>query len=350
MVRIEPPQPTQPKPTIAVSLGDPGGIGAECLVKALADRDRRKRARYRVFGSAEPLRLAADRAGLGHDWWSVPAGSTLEPSEAHDVVLIDSGGEGFEARPTKHGGALSFGWVESAIEACRACRAQAMVTGPISKEAWALAGKKRFPGHTELLAERFGAKRVAMLFESDELRVILATAHVPLMDIRNVLTIGKVFDAIDLGHAACRQLGIAEPRIAVCGLNPHAGEAGLLGDEEARIIRPAIEHAVRSGIRAEGPLPGDTVFNQARRRAGGRRGGFDLVVAMYHDQGLIPVKLLAWDRAVNVTCGLPTPRTSPDHGTAFDLVGRDAADPGSMGAALDLAVRLSALPAPAQGS
>ena len=328
------------KPTIAISLGDPGGIGPECIVRALADRDRRRAARYRIFGSAEPHRLAADRAGLPHDWWSVPAGSDLAPSEAHDVVLYDSGGDCFEPEPTKRGGALSFEWVERAIDACRAGDAQSMVTGPISKTAWKLAGKGRFPGHTELLAERFKAKRVGMLFESPELRVILATAHVPLMDIRNALTIGRVFDAIDLGHAACTAMGIREPRIAVAGLNPHAGEGGLLGDEEDRLIVPAIEHARRLGMSVEGPFPGDTIFGRARSKPGSR-GAFDLVVAMYHDQGLIPVKLLAWDRAVNVTVGLPSPRTSPDHGTAFDIAGQNRADPGSTGAAIDLAIRLA---------
>lgn len=322
-------------PTIAVSMGDPGGIGAECLVKALADKDRRRSARFVIYGSAQPMRDAADRAGLEHDWWRIAEGSAIKAAEAHDVVLIDSGGERFAEGPTREGGRLSYRWVEQAIEACRSGSADGIVTGPISKTAWHAAGYKRFPGHTELLADRFRAKRVGMLFDSPKLRVILATVHLPLMDVRNVLTIGKVFDAIDLGNEACKGLGIDEPRIAVCGLNPHAGEGGLLGDEERRIIEPAIEHAVRTGIRAEGPFPGDTIFNRALG------GGFDLIVAMYHDQGLIPVKLIGWDRAVNVTCGLPVPRTSPDHGTAFDIAGKDKADPGSTAAAIDLCVKLA---------
>ncbi|MEM9662691.1 MAG: 4-hydroxythreonine-4-phosphate dehydrogenase PdxA [Planctomycetota bacterium] len=323
------------RPTIAVSMGDPGGIGAECLIKALADRDRRRSARFVIYGSAQPLRDAADAAGLGHDWWSVPAGSDVHTADAHDVVLIDSGGERFRRGSSREGGRLSFGWVERAIEACTTGAAHGMVTGPIAKSAWHAAGYKRFPGHTELLADRFRAKRFGMLFDSPKLRVILATVHLPLMDVRHVLTIGCVFDAIDLGNDACIRLGIERPRIAVCGLNPHAGEDGLLGDEEKRIIEPAIEHAVRSGIHAEGPFPGDTIFNRAAS------GKFDLVVAMYHDQGLIPIKLLAWDRAVNVTCGLPVPRTSPDHGTAFDIAGKDRADPGSTAAAIDLCVKLA---------
>ena len=326
---------TSDRPTIAVSMGDPGGVGAECLVKALADRDRRRSARFVIYGSSAPMSEAADAAGLAHDWWRIAEGSDAHAAEAHDVVLVDSGGERFAHAANRDNGRLSYAWVDRAIEACKAGEAQAIVTGPISKTAWHAAGHKRFPGHTEMLADRFKAKRVGMLFESPKLRVILATVHLPLMDVRNVLTIGKVFDAIDLGNEACKGLGIESPRIAVCGLNPHAGEGGMLGDEETRLIEPAIEHAVRNGIDARGPFPGDTIFNRAMG------GDFDLVVAMYHDQGLIPVKLIGWDRAVNVTCGLPVPRTSPDHGTAFDIAGKNQADPGSTAAAIDLAVKLA---------
>jgi 4-hydroxythreonine-4-phosphate dehydrogenase len=174
-----------------------------------------------------------------------------------------------------------------------------------------------------------------MMFSSPRLRVALATAHLPLMDVRNVLTIGKVYDPIDLGHQFCRQLGIAKPRIAVTGLNPHAGENGMFGDEETRIIRPAIDAARRVGIDAHGPFPGDTVFIAAAA------GDWDLVVAMYHDQGLIPVKYLGIDTGVNVTVGLPFVRTSVDHGTAFDLAGRGLADPRSLLAAIELAAKLA---------
>lgn len=192
----------------------------------------------------------------------------------------------------------------------------------------------RWPGHTELLAARTKAKRHAMMFVSPRLRVALASAHVALMEIKNVLTIGRVFDAIDLGAQLCRQLGFAKPMVAVCGLNPHASENGLFGDEEERIIRPAIEVARRHGIDALGPFPGDTIFIDAAA------GKYDLVVAMYHDQGLIPVKLLGWDKAVNVTVGLPIVRTSPDHGTAFGIAGTNVASEGSMRAAIELAIRM----------
>jgi 4-hydroxythreonine-4-phosphate dehydrogenase len=213
-----------------------------------------------------------------------------------------------------------------------------MVTGPISKHAWhlagPLAGRGRFPGHTEMLQSRYHAKRVVMMFRAPKFCVSLATAHVPLMDVRDVMTIGRVYDAIDLGAEGCRRLGIAEPRIAVCGLNPHAGEAGLMGDEESRLIEPAIQVAVEQGLRVRGPFPGDTIFGRALA------GEFDLVVAMYHDQGLIPVKLLDRDASVNITMGLPTVRTSPDHGTAFDIAGKGRAEAGSMIAAIDTAVRM----------
>lgn len=281
-------------------------------------------------------------------WWQIDPRASLSATASHDVVLMDTDPElldnGTEPRfahaADRLNGELSFRWVESAIgDALRKesdpLHADAVVTGPINKQAWAMAGKRRYPGHTELFAERFRAKRYAMMFVGEKLRVILATVHIPVNDIRNALTIGKVYDAIDLGHQACLDLGIARPRIAVCGLNPHAGEGGLIGDEEGRLIEPAIEHAQNAGIEVSGPFPADTIYNAAVR------GRFDLVVAMYHDQGLIPIKLLERDLAVNVTVGLSTIRTSPDHGTAFDIAGRGIADPGSMCNAIDLAVRMA---------
>lgn len=337
------------RPVIAVSMGDPGGIGPEVLVKALADPARRQRARFVVHGSSRAMHRAAEVCGIAPFWWRVEAGSgLLGAASAHDVVVLDDPGEDeqrpFEARPTRLGGELSYRWVERAIAQAKLPdadpdRAEAIVTGPVSKEAWALAGKKRYAGHTELLADRFGAKRVAMMFEGPAVRVVLATIHIPLMEIRNALTIGRVFDTIELGAEGCRRLGIARPRLAVCGLNPHAGEGGILGDEETRLIKPAIELAVRAGVDATGPHPADTVF------AAALHGRYDLVVAMYHDQGLIPVKMLARDTSVNMTVGLPIVRTSPDHGTAFDIAGRGMAEEGSMKNAIDLALRMLAQPA-----
>tara|TARA_R110002072_G_scaffold150953_2_gene299770 strand:- start:4168 stop:5190 length:1023 start_codon:yes stop_codon:yes gene_type:complete len=331
-------------------MGDPAGVGGEVLVRALADRDRRSKARYMIHGSSHAMHVAADAVGVEPFWWRVDGRSAMaSTADLHDVVLLDSDpqliDEGVDVRfrntATKLGGRLSFEWVERAIaDTKRAVDdprfADGIVTGPINKQAWAMAGKKRYPGHTELLAQRLNAKSHAMMFVGDKLRVVLATVHIPLYEIRDKLTIGAVHSAIDLGHQACLGLGYARPRIAVCGLNPHAGEDGLMGDEEGRIIAPAIEHAVNSGIVASGPYPADTIFNAAVE------GKFDLVVAMYHDQGLIPVKLLERDLAVNVTLGLPTVRTSPDHGTAFDIAGQGIADAGSMCNAIDLAVRMAA--------
>lgn len=331
-------------------MGDPYGIGPEVVVKALADPELRQSARFVVLGMSEPMHYAADLAEIDPYWWRAPIGSPVASTamaargvalfDFDDVRLIGAPG-GREPGPTKEGGAASFRFVEQAIEMAKLpnedpLRVDGVVTAPISKEAWAMAGKKNYPGHTELFARRLSAKRSAMMFQTPRLRVVLATAHIPLMDIRNALTIGKVFDAIDLANEACLSLGIERPRIGVCGLNPHAGEGGLLGDEEDRLVSPAIELAVSHGIDAQGPFPADTIFNKALD------GAFDVVVAMYHDQGLIPVKLLDWKEAVNVTIGLPSVRTSPDHGTAFDIAGKNKADASSMTAALRLALRQTA--------
>ena len=337
------PAPHAP-PVIGITMGDPLGIGPEVLVKALADPAIRRLAKFVVYGRNETLLAAAERARAPLDWFRVDAAS---PSAQEGSVLaplvLDYTAEGLldvtRPGPTRFGGILSKAFVEDAITDCMRPagdprRIDAVVTGPISKESWALAGFK-WPGHTELLAFRTKAKRHAMMFSSPRLRVALATAHLPLMDVRNVLTIGKVYDPIDLGHQFCRLLGIAKPRIAVCGLNPHAGENGMFGDEEIRVIRPAIDMAKTGGIDVHGPFPGDTIFIDAAA------GNWDLVVAMYHDQGLIPVKLLGWDKAVNVTLGLPIVRTSPDHGTAFGIAGRNQASEGSMKSAVELAVRLA---------
>jgi len=332
-----------PRPVIGITMGDPAGVGPEAIVKALADPALRREARYMIYGLNEQLAYAADVAEIEPFWWRVQHDADrTEYDLIHDVVVLDydeismlaSG----PAKPTRTGGLASLRFLDDAVAATRrpegAGRIDALVTAPICKASWALAGS-RFPGHTEFLRNRTRGKRVVMMLDSPQIRVALATIHVPLMDIRNLLTIGRVYDPIDLGHHACRRLGIERPRIAVCGLNPHAGEGGLFGDEESRVIRPAIEMARSQGIDAHGPFPADTLFTPANLKR------YDLFVAMYHDQGLIPVKMLAFDQAVNTTLGLPLIRTSPDHGTAFDIAGKNAADPSSMKAAIGLAVKLA---------
>ncbi len=334
------------RPTVAISLGDPAGIGAEVTVKALCDPLVRRAARWIVHGSNHSMHVAAEKSGLPVDWLRVANESERAQHEIDsDYVVLDHGqvlGLFDRREPSKVGGLASKGYVEAAIN--DAMRAQGdprhvdgVVTAPISKESWAMAGY-RWPGHTELFAFRTRARRHCMAFSAPKLRVALATTHVPLMTIRDLLTIGRVFDPIDLGNRFCRDMGVATPRIAVCGLNPHAGENGLFGDEEERIIRPAIDMACSAGIDASGPWPADTIFRDAIQ------GRYDLVVAMYHDQGLIPVKMLAFDSAVNVTLGIPIVRTSPDHGTAFGISGEGRADAGAMREAMLLAANLARAP------
>lgn len=327
------------RPLIGISMGDPLGIGPEVVVKALADRRLRARARYVIFGLHEVFAVAADLAEINPFWWREP----LEhgPRVESGVLLADFD----ELPPTRSNGTrepdplaghASFRFVEEGIRHLRGGRIDALVTAPISKRGWALA-KHPFRGHTHLLAHRFETRRVNMLFVANRLRVALASDHVPLFELRNQFTIGLVHQPIDLLDQALRAwFGIAAPHIGVLGLNPHAGEGGLLGDEEQRIIEPALTMARNSNIRVSGPLPPDTAFApQVLDR-------FDGLVAMYHDQGLIPIKMQAFHHAAQLTLGLDAIRTSPDHGTAFDIAGKNRADPGSMRAALELAIDLAA--------
>jgi len=328
-------------------MGDPAGIGAEVIAKALADHSLRERGNFIVYGMHEQIAYAADLAELMPYWIRMPhvdvarvvaSGST--PWTGSTVVIADFDEcflEGRLARkPTAEGGRCSMRFLDEAIADARTGRVDALVTGPINKTAWEMA---QFPyaGHTELLAARCKARHVTMMFTGGPLRVALASIHLPLFELRNKFTIGLVFQPIDHLHQALRDwFGVPRPRIGVAALNPHAGENGRFGDEELRVIQPAVEMALHAGIEASGPHAADTLFWRAAQ------GEFDGVVAMYHDQALIPIKLLAFDRAVNVTLGLPIVRTSPDHGTAYDIAGKNAADPGSMKAAIRLAVDLAA--------
>jgi 4-hydroxythreonine-4-phosphate dehydrogenase len=326
------------RPTIAITLGDPAGIGPEVIVKALADPVLRHKARYIIYGMNELLHYAADIAEFDVFWWRDQYNGRLR-SYPHDVVVVDYDqysmlGSAIRS-PSKMGGEASMRFCNDAIEAANRRIVDAVVTAPIAKESWKLAGYN-YPGHTELFAQKTGARRFTMMFTGGPLKVALATVHIPLMGLWGKLNIGAVFQPIELLHQAMVEwFDVPKPRIAVAGVNPHASENGQFGDEEERLIAPAILMAREQGIDATGPYPPDTVFMSARD------GKFDAVVAMYHDQGLIPVKLLAFDRAVNVTLGLPIIRTSPDHGTAFDIVGRNRANPGSMRAAIELAINLA---------
>ena len=332
-------------------MGDPMGIGPEIIVKALAST--RYPARVHIYGQAEALVAAARSAGIEPFWRNISRDDPQVPEA--DVLLLDhrefnvhgapGGGVSTSVHgPSAHAGAASFAFVEHAIAAAQLPdghprKAHAIVTAPISKTSWHLAGITKYPGHTELLAERLHAPDSGMLFVGPSLRVMLATIHIPLAEVPRVLTTERVLQAIMLAHRACVDLGIARPRIAVCGLNPHAGEGGILGKEDDAVIAPAIAKAREAGVGVTGPHPADTLFNAAAAPPFGS-GLHDCVVAMYHDQGLIPAKLLDGKKTVNVTTGLPMPRTSPAHGTAFDIAGKNVADAASMRAAIELAVRM----------
>jgi 4-hydroxythreonine-4-phosphate dehydrogenase len=285
------------KPRVAITCGDPAGIGPEIAQKAANDP--------RVRDICEPI------------VYGPPAGARYTPGEL-----------------SAEAGQAAYDTLCEAVKDAQSGVVAAVATAPVNKLAFARAGLP-WKGHTDLLAHLTGSPRVAMMFWSEPLKVVLATIHIPLASVTSALTRELVDDIIDLSSRELPRFGIAQPRLAVAGLNPHAGEDGLLGHEEATVLRPAIEAAQKRGIHINGPFPGDTVFGRAVR------GEFDAVIACYHDQGLIPVKLLAFGRAVNVTLGLPIIRTSVDHGTAFDIAGKNVADPASMIEATLLAARLA---------
>ncbi len=327
-----------PRPLVGLSLGDPLGIGPEVLVKALADHALRSRARFVIFGLDDVLEIAADQAEINPFWWrepydgSVRVGSGVLVADLDDLPPVRPNGV---RGPDPLAGHASFRFFEEGARHLRAGTLDALVTGPICKQSWHLANH-RFHGHTDFLARRFEARRINMAFVAGDLRVALASDHVPLFELRNRFTIGLVHQPIDLLHETLRDwFGVAEPHIGVLALNPHAGEGGLLGDEEQRIIEPAVALARNAGIRVTGPLPPDTAFIPSVRAR------FDGLVAMYHDQGLIPLKMQAFSSAAQLTLGLGAVRTSPDHGTAFDIAGKNRADSGSMSAAIELAIQIA---------
>ena len=285
------------RPRIGITTGDPAGIGPEISRKAAADPA--------VLAVCEPILYGPD-AGARFDVGRV---SARAGQAAYDAIVSAVG-------DAMHG------------------RIEAIATAPINKEAFA-AARVPWRGHTELLAHLTGARRVAMMFHADVLRVVLATVHIPLASVPSALTREVMEDTIALAAAELPRFGLPSPRLAVAGLNPHAGEHGLMGLEDGAVLTPAIEACRARGIRVDGPFPADTVFVRAMR------GDFDAVIACYHDQGLIPIKLVAFGRAVNVTLGLPIVRTSVDHGTAFDIAGQGVADPSSLVHAVLLAARLA---------
>ncbi len=320
---------------LAFTMGDAAGIGPELILKLFAEGLPHPAV---VYGDAGVLRATRDRLGL-RDVLRIEALEAPGPGAARGVVGVLNRWEALPpdlppGRLDARAGRGAYEYLCHAIDDALAGLLRALVTAPLNKLAMQAAGLD-FPGHTEILAARSGTADYAMMLANPELRVILATIHIPLSAVPGSLDVESQRRIIGLAHRACRSEGIARPRIAVAGLNPHAGEGGRFGDEEIRHILPAIQRAQADGLDVSGPWPGDTVFMRARR------GEFDIVVAQYHDQGLIPVKYMGLEEGVNVTVGLPFVRTSVDHGTAFDIAGRGIADPASLAAAARMALRMS---------
>jgi 4-hydroxythreonine-4-phosphate dehydrogenase len=324
--------PSPARRPVAITMGDPAGIGPEIIAKLAASLSP---APWLVVGDAGIMARALRLIGS-----SLPIHVINEPEAWREGALnVLQAGEELPAdlapgRIDARAGAAAYAYVQRAIDLALASQVRAIVTAPLAKEAMALAGV-HYPGHTEILADRCGVTDFAMMLANDELRVLLVSIHVSLAQAIAAVTIEAELRAMRLAHDACLAFGVQRPRVAVAGLNPHAGENGMFGREDVDIIAPAVAKARAEGIDASGPWPGDTVFMRARR------GEFDVVVAQYHDQGLIPVKYLGVDKGVNITVGLPFVRTSVDHGTAFDIAGSGKADPSSLACALDQAIAMT---------
>ncbi len=322
-------------PTIAVTMGDPAGIGPEIVAKSFAGGIPAGMRAF-VVGDVGMMRRAVELLGLSLETRRVedPVECRFEGGVVDVVSASDLPDDLPFGKLDDRAGRAAYDYVERATRLAMEGEADAVCTAPLNKEAMSLAGLK-YPGHTEILAGLTGTKDYAMMLVAPDLRVIHVSTHVSLREAVERATPERELAAIRLADEAMRRIGVPDPRVAVAGINPHAGENGLFGDEDAKNIAPAVEAAKREGIRASGPFSADTVFLAARR------GDFDIVVVQYHDQGHIPIKLLGFESGVNVTVGLPFFRTSVDHGTAFDIAGTGEADHRSLLAALALARELA---------
>jgi 4-hydroxythreonine-4-phosphate dehydrogenase len=313
------------KPVIAVTMGDPSGVGPEILLKALNDARVKKAASVIAVGDLGVLKEAAKKLRL-----KGPAEEQVISVTNLDMGKLKIG------KPSKLSGEASIAFIEEALYMTAIGDADAFVTCPISKEAVKKAGFS-FPGHTEFIAHLTDTEEFVMMLGGKDLKVVLVTIHEPLRKVPSLITTESVLKTITITDKAFKSdFGLKKPRIAVCGLNPHAGEAGMFGDEDKNIVEPAVKKARKAGIDAVGPLPPDTVFYRAAKKK-----EFDCVVAMYHDQGLGPLKLLHFDDGVNATLGLPVIRTSVDHGTAFDIAWQGKASHESLVAAIEMAAAMA---------
>ncbi len=327
------------KPVIGITMGDAAGIGPEIINKALSLKEISQVCHPVVIGDLKVLSQAQEVARTRLHIHSIQRVTEAEFAFGIMNVIDLSNVKLDELRlgvPQAMAGKAAFEYIKKGVELALTHQIHALATAPISKEALNLAGYK-YPGHTELLADLTQSKDYAMMYVAGNLRVILVTIHVSLRDAINLIVKARVLANIKLAHAVMKRFGIMNPRVAVAGLNPHAGEAGMFGSEELMEIAPAVAEAKSIGMNIVGPLPADTVFYRANR------GEFDIVVAMYHDQGSIPIKLLGFEIGVNVTIGLPIVRTSPDHGTAYDRAALRVGDanPSSLVEAIKLAAKIS---------
>ena len=332
------------KPVLAITMGDPAGVGPEICLRALDSPEVAAHCVPAVFGDAEVLRRCAAQLGGRLSAPVVSVGDFAALGSCRQSVVVDVPALDINAfQPGKadaNTGAASYAFVQRGMDAALAGQVDAVVTAPLNKEALRQAGVE-FPGHTEIFAHCTGAKRWCMMQYSEELTCAFVTTHAGYAEVPRLLTSRRVLEVIHLAAESMERLRRRKAKVAVCGLNPHAGEHGLFGNgEEERIILPSVEAARREGLEVEGPLPPDTAFLPSRRKA------VDAVVCMYHDQGHIPIKALAFDSAVNVTLGLPIVRTSVDHGTALDIAWQGKASPSSLFRALRLAAKLASQNAP----
>jgi 4-hydroxythreonine-4-phosphate dehydrogenase len=328
------------KPRFAVTMGDPAGVGPEICLRLLANEELAKECVPVIFGDSAVLEMCARQLDLPlpavtlsrREWRSAHA--ELTRPAVLDLGALDLA-DFTPGTISASTGAAAYVYVDAAIDAALAGEIAGVITAPLNKEALALGGIK-FPGHTEIFASRTQAPRSCMMQYSEKITCTFVTVHVGYHEVPQLLTPERILDVIELTADALRRIRYREPKLLVCGLNPHAGEHGLFGQrEEERFIMPAIEAARDKGIQVDGPVPPDTAFLPDRLRT------YDAIVCMYHDQGHIPVKMIAFDSAVNTTLGLPIIRTSVDHGTALDIAWKGVANPGSMYSAVQLAVQLA---------
>lgn len=324
------------RPVIGITMGDPAGIGPEIILSLLSSKEIYSVCIPVVIGCGAVLDATADLLGVKNPCKRISGPGEIPPGSPAPF-LIDlaniHAGEYTVGRISAKTGRASVEYLFHAVELAKNGKIHAIVTAPINKEALHLAGYP-YAGHTEMLAEKTGSTNYAMMLVGGPIRVILVTTHLPLREVPAGLTTQGVLQKIRLADQGMRDLGFERPRIAVAGLNPHSGEGGIFGHEEEQIIAPAVLKARQQGMDVTGPLPPDTVFYQAYH------GRFHAVVCMYHDQGLIPLKMIAFDSGVNVTLGLPIIRTSVDHGTALDIAGKGVANATSLTEAVKLAVKL----------